>query len=107
MSFGHCGGKHWSSQSDAEWQTLNAWVMERRQSSNESPNNLPIHESANTKDLDGSSRTLLGRGGTSASSFTNCATVNARRGRPKALQLEPNAPGTPKLMAFLNDVRGQ
>jgi len=25
--FYHNGGKHWSSQSDAEWQTLKAWVM--------------------------------------------------------------------------------
>ena len=25
--FYHSGGKHWSSQSDAEWQTLKAWVM--------------------------------------------------------------------------------
>lgn len=25
--FFHNGGKHWSSQSDAEWQTLKAWVL--------------------------------------------------------------------------------
>ena len=25
--FYHSGGKHWSSQSDAEWQTLRAWVL--------------------------------------------------------------------------------
>jgi len=25
--FYHSGGKHWSSQSEAEWQTLKAWVM--------------------------------------------------------------------------------
>lgn len=27
--FYHNGGKHWSSQNDAEWQTLKAWVMGR------------------------------------------------------------------------------
>jgi hypothetical protein len=27
--FYHSGGKHWSSQNDAEWQTLKAWVMGR------------------------------------------------------------------------------
>ena len=27
--FYHSGGKHWSSQSDAEWQTLRAWVLGR------------------------------------------------------------------------------
>jgi hypothetical protein len=25
--FYHSGGKHWSSQNEAEWQTLKAWVM--------------------------------------------------------------------------------
>ena len=25
--FYHSGGKHWSSQNDAEWQTLRAWVL--------------------------------------------------------------------------------
>ena len=25
--FYHNGGKHWSSQNDAEWQTLKAWVL--------------------------------------------------------------------------------
>jgi hypothetical protein len=25
--FYHSGGKHWSSQSEPEWQTLKAWVM--------------------------------------------------------------------------------
>ena len=25
--FYHSGGKHWSSQNDAEWQTLKAWVL--------------------------------------------------------------------------------
>ena len=31
--FYHNGGKHWSSQNDAEWQTLKAWVLGRRRSS--------------------------------------------------------------------------
>jgi hypothetical protein len=25
--FFHNGGKHWQSQSDAEWQTLKAWIL--------------------------------------------------------------------------------
>ena len=25
--FYHNGGKHWSSQNDAEWQTLKAWIL--------------------------------------------------------------------------------
>ena len=33
--FYHNGGKHWSSQDDAEWQTLKAWVMGAKVGSNE------------------------------------------------------------------------
>jgi len=95
MSFGHSGGKHWSSQSDAEWQTL--------KDTPEQSTNPRICEFKGSGRLEPN----IAGGGTSASSFTNCATVNVRRGRSKALQLEPNAPGTPKLMAFLNAVRGQ
>jgi hypothetical protein len=29
--FYHSGGKHWSSQNDAEWQTLKTWVMGSQQ----------------------------------------------------------------------------
>ena len=29
--FYHSGGKHWSSQNDAEWQTLKMWVMGSQQ----------------------------------------------------------------------------
>jgi len=96
MSLGHSGGKHWSSQSDAEWQTL--------KDTPEQSTNLRICEFKGSGRLEPN---IAGAWRDVRSSFTNCATVNARRGRSTALQLEPNAPGTPKLMAFLNAVRGQ
>ena len=33
--FYHNGGKHWSSQNDAEWLTLKAWVMGRRRNASD------------------------------------------------------------------------
>ena len=41
--FYHSGGKHWTSQNDAEWQTLKAWIVGDAKSSASSSGSAPTH----------------------------------------------------------------
>ena len=78
--FYHSGGKHWTSQNDAEWQTLKGWVTGQTGST------PPAHPT-------GSATASAERPATADRSTTRSATASAERSAPKPRIIQTNSAG--------------